>query len=158
MRLRSHRRSLVVWSSSADPARTCGAPKPTRLARTRRIRRWLRTGALLTVIALRPRWRPLLAGVVLTVVGLMLRSSVWGAVVILGLWLLVYAALIPGADRERRAELERELAMYSTPAQRCDLIATFDRYPDGVTDELRDILAGQVLAAGSNGIPGAGRS
>lgn len=158
MRLRSHRRSVVVWSSSAGPADGPAAPKLTRLARTRRVRRWFRIGALLTVIGLRPRWRPLLAGAVLTVVGVMLRNSLWGAVVILGLWFLVYAALTPGADRKRRAELERELAVYSTPAQRCDLAATFDRYPDGITGELRDILAGQALAAGRNGIPGAGRS
>jgi hypothetical protein len=31
-----------------------------------------------------------------------------------------------------------------------------DRYPDDVTDELRVILAGQAMAAGSHRIPGAG--
>jgi hypothetical protein len=82
----------------------------------------------------------------------------WGAVSVVGLWFLVYAALIPDEDHKRRAELERELALYSTPAQRSDLEATLDGYPAGVTGELRDILAGQALAAGRNGIPGAGRS
>ena len=51
--------------------------------------------ALLTVIGLRrlaraahPRWQPLLAGGVLTVVGLMLRSGAWGAVILPGIWFL----------------------------------------------------------------------
>ena len=158
MRLRSHRRSLVVWSSSADRAGRY-APRPARLTRGRRIRRWLRIAGLLTVIGLRPRWRPLLAGGVLTVVGLMLRNDgLWGAIVVPGLWYVVYALLIPGNADADRAELERELAGYSTPAQRRDLEATFDQYPDGVTDDLRTILAGQTLVARTNGIPGAGRS
>ena len=158
MRLRSHRRSLVVWSSSTGQAGR-DAPRPARLTRGRRVRRWIRIAGLLTVIGLRPRWRPLLAGVALTVVGLMLRGDgLWSAITIPGLWLLVYALLIPGGADADRAELERELAGYSTPAQRRDLEATFDQYPSGVTDELRAILAGQALVAKSNGIPGAGRS
>ena len=151
MRLRAHRRSLAVWSPSVGPADRYGAPK---LARTRRIRRCFRTSALVTVVGLmhlargvRPRWRPLLAGGVLTVVGVVLRSGAGGAVVFAvvlpGLWLLVYAVLMPAspyADRKRHSELERELAFYSTPAQRRDLEATLDQYPDGITGELRDIL------------------
>jgi hypothetical protein len=65
------------------------------------------------------------------------------------------APLLPGApegDRLRRLELERELAVYSTARQRFDLEATLDQYPDGVTHELRDILARQAFAAG-NGRP-----
>jgi hypothetical protein len=50
------------------------------------------------------------------------------------------------AARVRRRELERELADYDTPDQRCDLEATLDRFPDGVTHELRDILAQQAQA------------
>ena len=167
MRLRAHRRNLAVWSPSVGPADRCSAPRLTRLARTRRIRRGIRTGALLTVIGLmrlargvRPRWRPLLAGTVLTVIGVMLRSSAWSAVVLPGLWSFAYALLIPArsdADRKRRSELERELAGYSTPAQRRDLEATLDQYPDDITYELRSILASQALAACHNGIPGAGR-
>jgi hypothetical protein len=88
----------------------------------------------------------------------MLRNTgLWGAVAIPGLWFLVYALLIPAGLDADRAELERELAGYSTPAQRCDLEAIFGRYPDGVTDELRAILAGQALVGSDNGIPGAGR-
>jgi hypothetical protein len=164
MRLRAHQRNLVVWNPSVGPADRYGA---TRLTRTRRIHRCIRTGALLTVIglirvarAVRPRWRPLLAGGVLTVVGLMLPSGAWGALVLPGL-LFLYAALLipaqPDADRKRRSELERELAGYSTPAQRCDLEATLDQYPDSITYELREILASQAMTACNNGIRGAGR-
>jgi len=158
MRLRSRRRSLVVWSSSAGPAGRV-ARTPARLTCARRIRRWIRIAGLLTVIGLRPRWRPLLAGGVLTVVGLILRNNgLWGVIAVPGLWFFVYALLTPaGADADR-AELERELAEYSTPAQRRDLEAIFDQYPDGVTHELRAILARQAPVARSNGIPGAGRS
>ena len=163
MRLRAHRRNPVVWSSSVSPADRDGAPRVTRPPRTRLVRRCIRIGALLTVIglarAVRPRWRPLLAGGVLTVVGLMLRGA-WGAILLPGLLFLYSALLIPGgpdADRARRSELERELAGYSTPAQRLDLDATLDRYPDSVTYELRDILTKQAVAACNNGIPGAGR-
>jgi hypothetical protein len=155
MRLRSRRRSLVVWTSSAGRY----APRPARLTRGRRIRRWIRTAGLLAVIGLRPRWRPLLAGGALTTVGLMLSNNgLWSAIAIPGLWFFVYAVLIPPAVGADRAELERELAGYSTPAQRRDLEAIFDRYPDGATEELRAILASQALAARSNGIPGAGLS
>ena len=167
MRLRAHRRNLAMWSPSVDPADRPDALGLTRLARTRRIRRCVRIGALLTVIGLmrlargvRSRWRPLLAGSVLTVAGVMLREGAWGVILVAGLWFFVYALLTPAtsdADRKRRAELERELAVYSTPAQRRDLEATLDQYPDDVTYELRDILAQQALAACHTGIPGAGR-
>jgi hypothetical protein len=165
--MRRYRRNLVVWSPSVARADRYGALRPTRPARIRRIRRCVRVGALLTVIGLmrvargvRPRWRPLVAGALFTVAGVILRSGAWGALLVLGLWFLVYAMLIPpspDADRKQRSELERDLAGYSTPAQRRDLEATLDRYPDSATREVRDILAGQGLAACSNGIPGAGR-
>jgi hypothetical protein len=164
MRLRAHRRILVVWSPSIGPAGRYGSP---RLASTRRIRRFVRIGVLLTAIGLvrlargvRPRWRPLLAGVVLTVAGFMLRGGLWGMVIIGGFWFLVYALLMPvstDADRKRRSALEHELAAYSTPIQRRDLEAILDRYSDDVTSELRDILARQAMAAGNNGLPGARR-
>lgn len=112
---------------------------------------------LSTVIAVRPRWRPLLAGTVLTVFGLVARQSVGGMAIVPG-FLLLWAALVtpgdPDADRERLAQLRRELADYSTPAQRCDLEATLDRYPDGVTSEIRDILARQAMTSADAGIPG----
>ncbi|MBO0807603.1 MAG: hypothetical protein J2P32_04780 [Actinobacteria bacterium] len=73
--------------------------------------------------------------------------------------MFLYASvLIPArsdADRKQHTELERELAGYFTPAQRCDLEATLARYPDGVTHELRDILASQATAASDDVIPGA---
>ena len=77
MRRRAHHRNLVVWSPSAGSAFWDGAP---RLTRTRRIRRWIRTGALLMVI---------------------------------GLMRLARAARPRG-----RSEVERELAVFSHPAQR----------------------------------------
>ena len=167
MRRRSHRRNLVAWSLSANPADRYGDPRFMRPVRTRPIRRSLRTGALITIIGVmrlargaRHRWRPLLAGTVLTAVGVRLRSDVWGLLTLPGLWFLVYTLLIPASsntDRKLHAELERELAAYSTPAQRCDLEATLDRYPDDVTYELRAILTSQAMAVHSSGIPGTGR-
>jgi hypothetical protein len=161
MRLRAHRRNLVVWSSSAGPGGPGGRGHglgPRRPARSGRTRRRLRTGVLLAAIGLirlgaaaRPRWRPLLAGAALTAAGVVLRSGAAGLVMIPGMLFLVSALLVP-ADPEaagpRRRELERELAAYSTPDQVCDLEATLDRYPDSVTCELRDILARQAAAAG----------
>ena len=139
MRPRGHRRNLVVWRSSVGWADVHGAPGLTQFVHIRRIHRFVRTSALLTVIglmrlarAVRPRWRPLLGGGVLTVAGLMLRSGAWGALLVPGLLLLYSALLIPGvteADRKRRSELERELTGYSAPAQRCDLEATLARCP-----------------------------
>src|SRR5215472_2354861 len=130
MRLRAHRRNLVAWSPSIGPADRYGAPRLTRLTRTRRTHRFIRTGALLTMIGLRrlahaerPRWRLLLAGAVLTVAGLMLRSGAWGAVILPGIWFLGSALLVPAnsdADRKRselERELERELAAYTRSAQ-----------------------------------------
>ena len=124
MMLRLHRRNLVIWSTSVGPADRYGAPRLTRPARTRRIPRCIRTGALLVVI---------------------------------GLMRLARMVQTRWQVHERRRELERELAAYSTPAQRCDLSATFDRYPDSITYELRDILARQASAAFDNRLPAAGR-
>jgi hypothetical protein len=146
-----------VFSSSAGPAGRNGASRHKRPAHTGRIRRFVRIGMLLTVIVVRPRWRPLLAGVALTVLGFIARQGVFGLLMIPGLLCLWHALLTPGdtdADRERRAQLKRELATYSTPAQRCDLEATLDRYPDSMTCEIRDILASQAVASRNNGIPG----
>ena len=61
------------------------------------------------------------------------------------------------AARKRRAELERELAGYASPAERCDLEAALDRYPSGVTSELRAILARQSGAADQTRFPAIGR-
>jgi hypothetical protein len=82
------------------------------------------------------RWRPLLAGAVLTVVGLMLRSGAWGAVILPGIWLLGSALLGPAnpdADRKRselERELEREQAAYARSAQLFSWIySAFDARP-----------------------------
>jgi hypothetical protein len=165
MRLRSQRRNLVVWSQSAGSADRCG---DTRVRRTRRFRRWIRIGMLLTVLGLLPllravraRWKPLLAGTGLTVGGVILRGSGPGSAMLLpGLMLLMTAPLLPGtghANRLERTELERELAGYWTNAQRHDLEAIFDRYPDDATREVREILAGQAGAASANRVPTTGR-
>src|SRR5579862_175364 len=86
MRLRSRRRNPVVWSLSANPGGRYGDPRRTRPARSRRVRRSLRIGALFTVLGLmrlaggaRHRWRPVLAGAVLVVVGVLLRGGGWGS-------------------------------------------------------------------------------
>jgi hypothetical protein len=117
MRLRTHRRNLVAWSPSAGPADRYGAPR--RLAH-----------------AVRSRWRPLLAGGVLTVAGLMLRSGAWGAVIVPGIWLLGSALLVPAnpdADRKRselERELEREQAKYARSARLFSWIySAFDARP-----------------------------
>ena len=141
MRLRPHRRKLVVWSQSAGSAGRSGAPPFTR---TRRIYRWIRTAALLTIIGLMPlaravraRWRTVLAGGVLTVFGV---THGPGVVLLPGLLFLVSAALIPAnpkTDRMRRSELELELALtrFSTPGQRRHAYQTMamhdNRFPGG---------------------------
>ena len=124
MRLRAHRRNLVVWSPSVGSAGRYGAP---RLTRTRRVHRRIRTGALLMIIgvmrlarAVRPRWRPLLVGGALTGVGVV-AAVVWGLVLLPGLLFFLFAALVPArpkTDRARRAEVERGLGVFSHPAQR----------------------------------------
>ena len=167
MRRRGHRRNLVVWTSCAGPADRAGGSWLTRPTRNRPVRRFIRTGALLTVLGLMrfaggawPRGRLVLAGGLLTVAGIVLRSQPAGVILLPGLLLIFFAPLIPAlpkADRKRNFELTRELAAYSTPAQRCDLEATLDQYPAEDTSELRAILAGQALAGVSQRIAGAGR-
>jgi hypothetical protein len=161
MRLRPHRRNLVVWSQSAGPTDRYGG---LRLTRTRRIPRWIRTGALLTVIGLvglargvRARWRPLLPGVVLTAVGLIMRNGPASVALLPGMLLLIYALLLPDSPEEDRIRLERELGQYSTPAERRDLEAILDRHSDSITWELREILSRQAMAADGNRFPAAGR-
>ena len=141
MRLRAHRRPVVVWSSA-------GSPVFTRPRRVRRARRLARTGRVLTLVgllwlarAIRPRWQPLLTGVACTVAGVILRNTGWSPVLLVGFMLLAYSVFVPAPPDQDRERLERELAMYSTTAQRHDFEATLAQYPDAVTNELRDILA-----------------
>ena len=77
--------------------------------------------------------------------------------VVIGLMWLAGTVRTRWQAHQQRCQLERELAAYSTPAQRCDLEATFDRYPDSITFELRDILARQASAAFDHRLPAAGR-
>lgn len=97
MRLRSRRRGLVVWSSSAGTARRYGAPGFTR---ARRVRRRIGTGVLLAVLGLmrlarvvraRRGARLLLAGAMLTVAGSVFPSPV---TVICGLLVLLRGAAV----------------------------------------------------------------
>jgi hypothetical protein len=157
MTLRQRRRDVVIWRASRSPDHRGHGLWFTPAVRSSRIRRWARISGLLVAVGLlrvaavvRPRWRPLAAGTALTAAGFILRSGMAGAVMIPGMLFLAAALLAPpdpDADNPRRRALERELATYSTPSQRRDLDAILDRYPDGDTRELRDILARQRLAA-----------
>jgi hypothetical protein len=172
MWMRPHRRDLVVWRQSAGPAGRRSASHGSashsiRLVRVGRLRRYVRMGTLLTLIGLlrlrrvaRRPWGPMLAGVVLTTVGIVFRSGPASLLLLPGLLFLLDALLIPASpkeDRVRLAQLRRELGAYSTAAQRADLEATLDRYPDGETRELREILARQALAACRQQLPGVRR-
>jgi hypothetical protein len=48
------------------------------------------------------------------------------------------------AARRRRRRLVEEMAAFGTPREVDDMMATFDRYPDGVTHEYRDVLSDQL--------------
>jgi len=157
MRLRAHRRSLVVWSSVAGSPGRGGGPG---LTHSGRIPRWIRTGTLLMVIglmrlarAVRPRWRSLLAGGTLTVAGAM-ASGAWGAVLLPGVLILLSAPLIPAVPRARRPEAELELAVFSHPAQRrlaSQAIALGDRRFPGF---LRHWLPGSFPGNAAGRAPG----
>jgi len=117
MRLRPRRRNLVVWSSTAAPARrSWAAPRRrgARPARFRRIRWWLRTGALLTVVGVlrlvrtaRVRWEPvsLLAGVLIAVTGFVLPAG--GGVFMLGVLVVIVTLLKGISAQERRRDPAR---------------------------------------------------
>ena len=102
------RRNLVVWSHSAPPHARYGG---LRLTRSRRFPRWIRIGALLTVIGLvglsrgmRARWRSVLPGIALTVAGFIMRGGQGGVLLLPGMLLLLHALLIPASpDEDRRA-------------------------------------------------------
>ena len=70
-----------------------------------------------------------------------LRNGEWSLLLLPGLLMLAYAPLIPAAADADHRRLERELAAYSTPAERDDIEATLANYPDGATRDLREILA-----------------
>ncbi|HEY3954597.1 MAG TPA: hypothetical protein VGM53_14580 [Streptosporangiaceae bacterium] len=153
-------------NSPATPPARYACPPFDQPACAPRIRWWIRTGAVLSVIglvrlarAVRTRW-PLLTGCALTAAGIMLRGNAAGVILLPGLVLLLSAPIMPAspkAERIRRSKLARELAAYATPAHRRDLERTLDRYPDGMTHELRDILASQAMTPGVRGLPGGRR-
>jgi len=63
---------------------------------------------------------------------------------IASLWTAVRTQLRESrAERAGRAQLERELASYNSPADLDDLHATLDRYNDRETADIRRILAAQ---------------
>ena len=115
------RRNLVVWSSATGPAgwhgvswqdvSWHGAPRFARPARTTRIRRLIRTGALYAIIGLirlaravrARRHRLLLAGTVVTMAGIALPS---GMAVIAGtlIFLRGVAVTLGVSDRRRRLD------------------------------------------------------
>ncbi len=57
------------------------------------------------------------------------------------------------AARERRRSLEAQLGRHASERDRRDLYAILDRYPDGVTHELREILDRQARARESGRYP-----
>jgi len=112
MRPRMRRRNLVVWSSSARSVGRHGAPAFARPARTTRIRRLIRTGALYAVIGLfrlaravraRRHGRLLLAGAVLTAAGIVLPS---GMAVIAGTLILLRGVAVTLGVSEPRRRLD----------------------------------------------------
>ena len=110
MRLRPRRRKIVVWSSTAAPAgrsRTGLRRSSARPARLSRIRWWLRTGALLTILGAlrlartaRARWEPmcLLAGFLIAVTGFVLPA---GGIFMLGILVLI-VTLLKGLSAQQR--------------------------------------------------------
>ena len=107
MMLRPRRGNLVIWSSSGVPGDGSWAWRP---ARPRRIRWWLRTGALLALVGVvrlartvRIRWEPvsLVAGVTLTVIGFEVPAA--SVAFPLGLLVLVVALLRGIATKGRAA-------------------------------------------------------
>jgi len=121
VRLRSRRRTLVVWSSSSGRGARHGVREITRPARGR-IRWWLRTGALLTIVGLLrlartagkyPRPALSLAGTVITVTGVLLPSEM---VLVSGFLVLLAALVLPGpASAPARPCSGRLWAMPLTP-------------------------------------------
>lgn len=117
---RSHRQSLVVWSSSATPLDRHGAGRLAGARRVRRVRRGLRTGALLAVIGLmylarvvrtRREAMLLLTGAAFTAAGIILPS---GMIVIAGMMALLRGVAVALGVSESRYRPDR------APAGRAD--------------------------------------
>jgi hypothetical protein len=147
----------VIVSSSAK--RVVYVPVPRRPGP---LRRAVRTGFLLAVIGLvrvarSPRWRSALVGAALTVPGVLFRGQLAGYLLLLpGLMALGYAPFLPGEttmNHRDHARLRREMAAYSTPAQRRDFETLLMQYSDQETSELRAILAQQSLTDTRSRVP-----
>ena len=104
MRLGPRRGNLVVWTSSDVPGRSWA----WRPGRSRRIRWWLRTGALLAIIGVvrlaritRARWEPvsLGAGALLMVIGFALPAAF--VTFFLGMLVLLVTLLKGVATKDR---------------------------------------------------------
>ena len=128
MRPRSHRRNPVVWSQSAGSAGSHGAPLPAvhtgkadpQVDPYRRAAHRRRPDALAR--AVRARWRPLLGGGVLTVVGVIWLDGPGGLVLpartVASLVCPANPGQLQGGHVMRRPEVELERAVFSHPAQR----------------------------------------
>lgn len=155
------RRNGAVWRSSAEPL-LLGLPG-RRARPMSALRRALRTGVLLALLGLvrlagNPRRRSAVIGATLIVPGLLLHNLYGHVILLPGLMILFYAPFLPGDSpeiRARQAGLRRDLAAYSTPADRRDLEAIIDRYPATETGEIRAVLASLRSAPLRN--PGMGR-
>ena len=106
MRLRPHRGSLIIWSSSGVPASRHWGRRP---ARRRRLPWCLRVGAVLAVIGLRwvarsarARWEPVFlgAGAALMIIGFEVPSAF--VAYLLGMLVLV-VTLLKGIRSKGRA-------------------------------------------------------
>ncbi len=117
MRLRSRHRNLIVLNTHAVPSSKLGVREPARLVRRRRFR-FMRTGALLTVIGImrlaqmmRSRWRTSLglSGVLLEVFGqTVFTGRAQGPAELIGLVLILFTVLVARPTRGVR-ELENRL-------------------------------------------------
>lgn len=103
MRLRRHRRDVVVWSSSVGLADRHGSLPFVRTKRRSPIRRLVHTIGILMVISLmgvvratRPRWRPVLTGLVLPAGAVILRDSLWGLAFLMVFF--IFLAAVVSAD------------------------------------------------------------
>ena len=151
------KRDRVVWSSSTERVVYVLVPR-----RPGRCWRAVRTGFLLAVVGLlrvarNPRWRCALLGATLVIPGVLMRGQLAGNIMLLpGLMALGYAPFLPGEttmNHRDHARLCRELAAYSTPAQRRDFETLLTRYSDQETSELRAILAQQSLTDVRSRVP-----
>lgn len=119
MRMRPRRRSVVAWNPPVAASGRYGALSFARVKRPGRIRWWLRTGALLSVIGIRrlarttrTRWRPmfLATGALLVIIGVELSSA---SVFVPGLLVALFALLKGGGASHSQAAAQLTAARWS---------------------------------------------